>query len=187
MLIELDLVHDQVGITFIFVTHDQGEAMSLADRVAVMNEGRIEQLGSPSDLYDRPTNRFVAAFIGESNFLKGKVTGANGTSVTVDVGGAAVTAISVARPAVGASVVLAIRPEKILFAETMTAARSPEINTLTALVRDVAFVGEMHRYVLEIAPDSTIVVKQQHRFPVRPRAPSERATIEWHVQDTLIV
>jgi spermidine/putrescine ABC transporter ATP-binding subunit len=185
--LEMKRLHQQLGITFIYVTHDQREALIMSDRVAVMNEGRIEQLGSPSDLYDRPTNRFVAAFIGESNFLKGKVTGANGTSMTVDVGGATVTAISGARPAIGASVVLAVRPEKILFAETTTPDRSPEINTLTALVRDVAFVGEMHRYVLEIAPDSTIVVKQQHRFPVRPRAPSERATIEWHVQDTLIV
>jgi len=185
--LEMKRLHQQLGITFIYVTHDQREALIMSDRVAVMNEGRIEQLGSPSDLYDRPTNRFVASFIGESNFLNGKVIGANGTAVTIDVGGTAVTVTSDARPAVGTNVVLAVRPEKILFTDAVAADRRPEINTLTAVVRDVAFVGEMHRYVLEIAPGSTIVVKQQHRFPVRPRVPSERAAIEWHVQDTLIV
>ena len=71
MLIELDLIHDQVGITFIFVTHDQGEAMSLADRIAVMNEGRIEQIGTPAEIYEAPRTSFVAAFIGDTNFFEG--------------------------------------------------------------------------------------------------------------------
>ena len=69
MLIELDMIHDQVGITFLYVTHDQGEAMSLSDRIAVMDSGRIQQVGSPAEIYETPRTSFVAAFIGDTNFL----------------------------------------------------------------------------------------------------------------------
>ena len=73
MLIELDLIHDEVGITFLYVTHDQGEAMSLSDRIAVMNHGRIEQIGAPAEIYESPRSSFVAAFIGDTNFFEGEV------------------------------------------------------------------------------------------------------------------
>jgi putative spermidine/putrescine transport system ATP-binding protein len=184
--LEIKRLHQQLGITFIYVTHDQREALIMSDRVAVMNEGRIEQVGSPSALYDCPANRFVAGFIGESNFLEGEVTAVNGKEVAVNVGGATLIAASDTKPSIGARIVLAVRPEKIAFTESAPIGR-PELNVLTALVRDVTFVGEMHRYVLEIAPGTTIVLKQQHRFHVQPRVPSEQTVIEWHVQDTLIV
>ena len=73
MLIELDLIHDEVGITFLYVTHDQAEAMSLSDRIAVMDRGRIEQIGTPAEIYESPRSSFVAAFIGDTNFLEGRV------------------------------------------------------------------------------------------------------------------
>ena len=73
MLIELDLIHDEVGITFLYVTHDQGEAMSLSDRIAVMDQGRIEQVGAPAEIYEAPRSSFVAAFIGDTNFFEGEV------------------------------------------------------------------------------------------------------------------
>ena len=73
MLVELDTIHDEVGITFIFVTHDQGEAMSLSDRIAVVNHGKIEQIGTPAEIYEAPKNSFVAAFIGDTNFFDGVV------------------------------------------------------------------------------------------------------------------
>jgi putative spermidine/putrescine transport system ATP-binding protein len=185
--LEIKRLHQQLGITFIYVTHDQREALIMSDRIAVMNQGHIEQVGSPSDLYDRPTNRFVAAFIGESNFLEGTVIGVRGAEVTVSVAGATVTAISNTRPSTGTPVVLAVRPEKITFRDEAPRVHAPDLNVLAARVRDVTFAGEMHRYVLEIASGLTIVLKQQHRFPVNARAVSERAAVEWHVQDTLIV
>jgi len=184
---EIKRLHRQLGITFIYVTHDQREALIMSDRIAVMNEGRIAQVGSPSDLYDRPANRFVAAFIGESNFLEGTVAGTGGGKVTVSVAGATVTAISSRELATGTPVVLAVRPEKITFRDANPRVHPSDLNVLPVIVRDVTFVGEMHRYVLEIGPSATAVLKQQHRFPVKPRAMSERAEIEWHVQDTLIV
>lgn len=74
LLIELDLIHEEVGITFIFITHDQQEALSISDRIAVMNEGKILQVGTPAEVYESPADAFVADFLGENNFFSGKVT-----------------------------------------------------------------------------------------------------------------
>src|SRR5215472_232710 len=185
--LEIKRLHQQLGITFIYVTHDQREALIMSDRVAVMNEGRIEQAGSPSDLYDRPANRFVAGFVGESNFLDGEVVEVRGREVSVQIAGATLTAISDRTPAIGARVALAVRPEKIEFRDGAAAGAQARSNTLSALVRDVTFVGEMHRYVLEIAPGLTLVAKQQHRYHVTAHAPQERVAVEWHIEDTLVV
>ena len=182
--LEIKRLHRQLGITFIYVTHDQREALIMSDRIAVMNEGRVEQVGSPTALYDRPANRFVAAFVGESNFLDGEAVRVDGHSVAVKLGGAIVTAVCATAPAPGARVAMAVRPEKIAFADGASS-RAAGLNALEAVVRDVTFVGEMYRYVLEVA-GATVVMKQQHRA-VQPRAPGERVVVEWRVQDTLVV
>ena len=184
---EIKRLHRQLGITFIYVTHDQREALIMSDRVAVMNEGRLEQLGTPADLYDRPANRFVATFIGESNVLEGMVTAVGAGTVTVRVADAIVRATCQGDPQVGAAVLLTVRPEKIVFAEPGSAHSPAEMNAVSTQVRDVTFVGEQHRYVLELAPGATLVMKQQHRFRVSVRSPGERTTVHWHVQDTLVV
>ena len=185
--LEMKRLHQQLGITFIYVTHDQREALIMSDRIAVMNQGRIEQAGSPSDLYDRPATRFVAGFIGESNFLEGEVEVVQDRDVAARVAGATVVAISRQPTAVGARVVLAIRPEKIGFRDLSASAPQTRLNTIKAVVREVAFVGEMHRYILEIAPGVTLVAKQQHRYQMKARAPGERVMVEWHVEDSLVV
>jgi putative spermidine/putrescine transport system ATP-binding protein len=185
--LEMKRLHQQLGITFIYVTHDQREALIMSDRIAVMNQGRIEQAGSPSDLYDRPATRFVAGFIGESNFLEGEVAGLQGRDVAARVAGATVVAVSRQPQAVGARVVLAIRPEKIGFRDLSTPAPQARLNTIEAVVREVTFVGEMHRYVLELAPGVTLVAKQQHRFQMKARVPGERLMVEWHVEESLVV
>jgi len=169
------------------VTHDQREALIMSDRVAVMNEGRLEQLGTPADLYDRPANRFVATFIGESNLLEGTVVAVGAGTVTAQVGNATLRATCQGNPQVGSSVVLAVRPEKFVFADPGRLNPPADVNAMPAQVRDVTFVGDVHRYVLEIASDISLVMKQQHRFRVPVRNPGERATIEWHVHDTLVV
>jgi len=185
--LEMKRLHRQLGITFIYVTHDQREALIMSDRIAVMNHGRIEQVGNPSDLYDRPANRFVAGFIGESNFLEGGVTAVDGREITVGVAGTRLIAIADRAATLGASVALAVRPEKIGFRDLRAPTLEARMNTVDAVVREVTFVGEMHRYVLEIAPGITLVAKQQHRFHVQAYAPGERVKVEWHVEDTLIV
>jgi putative spermidine/putrescine transport system ATP-binding protein len=185
--LEMKRLHQQLGITFIYVTHDQREALIMSDRIAVMNQGRIEQAGSPSELYDRPATRFVAGFIGESNFLEGEVAGLQGRDVAARIAHATVVAISRQPQAVGARIVLAIRPEKIGFRDLSAPAPQARLNTIEAVVREVTFVGEMHRYVLELAPGVTLVAKQQHRFQMQARAPGERVMAEWHVEDSLVV
>jgi spermidine/putrescine ABC transporter ATP-binding subunit len=185
--LEIKRLHQQLGITFIYVTHDQREALVMSDRIAVMNNGRIEQLGSPGDLYDRPANRFVASFIGESNFLEGIVAGAEGPFIVVKLGDEIVRANGRGTLSIGAPTVLTIRPEKLLFGEARASERGPGVNRLSAVVREVTFVGEMRRYALETALGASIILKQQHRFGVRTPQPSERVVIEWSIEDTLIV
>src|SRR6267154_2263534 len=93
--LEMRRLHADLGITFVYVTHDQEEALTMSDRVAVMNEGRIAQVGAPEDLYDRPADRFVASFIGESNFMPGVVQGAENGVVVADCGGTILRAMTV--------------------------------------------------------------------------------------------
>jgi len=112
MQIELKRLQHETGITFIFVTHDQEEALTMSDRIAVMNKGRILQVGSPRDIYDRPSERFVANFIGETNFLDGEVTGVSGAEARVKLAGGAV--ISAGLPeglAPAGRVSIVVRPE----------------------------------------------------------------------------
>jgi putative spermidine/putrescine transport system ATP-binding protein len=185
--LEIKRLHDQLGITFIYVTHDQREALVMSDRIAVMNNGRIEQVGSPADLYDRPVNRFVASFVGESNFLEGTVVGNEGGRIMVSIGGITVTALGHHPAQIGARVACMVRPEKIQCWDGRGAPQETGMNALPAVVRDVTFVGETHRYLLEAECGALIVLKQQHRFNIRSHALAEPVTIKWHVEDTLVV
>src|SRR5271154_1265094 len=109
--LEMRRLHADLGITFIHVTHDQEEALTMSDRIAVMNEGLIAQVGSPEEIYDRPCDRFVASFIGESNFLPGVVRGGEGGMVVAECGGATMRAATPKRLSPGQTVTLATRPE----------------------------------------------------------------------------
>jgi len=185
--LEIKRLHEQLGITFIYVTHDQRESLVMSDRIAVMNKGQIEQVGSPADLYDRPVNRFVASFVGESNFLEGTVIGNEGGRIVVSVGASTVKALGHRPARIGAPVACMVRPEKIQCSDGRGASQETGMNTLPAVVRDVTFVGETHRYLLEAECGAFIVLKQQHRFNVRSHALAEPVTIKWHVEDTLVV
>jgi ABC-type Fe3+/spermidine/putrescine transport system ATPase subunit len=152
-----------------------------------MKEGRLEQLGTPTDLYDRPATRFVATFIGESNLLEGTVTAIRADRITLNIGDLAVSAVVSGRHEIGARATLAVRPEKIVIRESGVTPPTVDLNVLPAQIRDVTFVGEMNRYVLELAPGTTIVTKQEHRYGVVTKTQGERVMIEWHVQDTLLI
>ena len=185
--LEIKRLHEQLGITFVYVTHDQREALVMSDRIAVMNNGRVEQLGSPADLYDRPANRFVASFVGESNFLEGAVVGVAENAIVVGLGGARVRAVANGRVSVGAPAVLTVRPEKLLFAGATSTAGAPHMNALSGIVREVTFVGEMHRYVIETEFGTLVTLKQQHRHGIRTPALSEAVVIEWCIEDTRVI
>jgi putrescine transport system ATP-binding protein len=146
MRFELKHIHQRVGITFLMVTHDQEEAMSMASRIAVMNEGRIEQEGSPEEVYENPANRFVAGFLGAVNLFEGKVARAEAGRLMVDTEAGRLTVIHSAL-AVGAAVTVAVRPEKLGFA---TARDGAVPNVLPGIVRTIAYRGEASTCQIEL-------------------------------------
>ncbi len=139
MQIELKAIQQEVGITFIYVTHDQAEALTMSDRIAVFNAGRIEQVGSPADVYEKPATRFVAGFVGTSNLLTGDA----------------------ARQIVGRDGTFTVRPEKIRLAEP-GATVGPDDSSAPGRIRDVVYVGSETRYVVALDAGGELVVTQQN-------------------------
>jgi putative spermidine/putrescine transport system ATP-binding protein len=183
--LEMRRLHADLGITFIYVTHDQEEALTMSDRVAVMNEGRIAQIGTPEDLYDRPQDRFVASFIGESNFLPGVMRGAENGVIVADCGGALLRGTVVADPADGAAVTLAMRPERLRFADLQN--ETPQQNRLPATIVEAVFAGERCRYICQCEGGVSIVLKEPSSATIRRRRVGERVEIVWSVADTVVV
>jgi spermidine/putrescine transport system ATP-binding protein len=145
MQIELINLQKEVGITFVYVTHDQTEALALSHRIAVMNKGRVEQLDEPSKLYSFPNSRFVADFIGTCNLLDGQVTAAEAGTVTIDVGGLGpVRAFDAGRASMGRPGSIALRPEKIRIASTAPA--DAAVNQFHGSVTDLLYLGDVTVY-----------------------------------------
>jgi spermidine/putrescine ABC transporter ATP-binding subunit len=184
--LELRRLHADLGITFIYVTHDQEEALTMSDRIAVMNAGLVAQVGRPEDLYDRPSCRFVATFIGESNFLPAIVRGIEDDVVVAECEGGIMRALSPSRPAVGEKVMLTTRPERIRFTDGAWNSTAPQ-NHLNVTVTEAVFAGERCRYMLQARDGTTIVLKEPSSAVVRRRAVGERAQIAWSVADTILV
>ena len=139
MQIELKAIQHAVGITFIYVTHDQEEALTMSDRIAVFNRGRIEQVGSPAEVYERPVTEFVAGFVGTSNLLRG----------------------AVAERVFGTSGTFTVRPEKIRMAEPGSAVAPDEIG-VDGRIREVVYLGSDTRYYVALEAGSELVVTQQN-------------------------
>jgi len=177
MQLELKTIQHDVGITFIHVTHDQEEAMTMADTIAVMNDGRIEQLGPPDELYERPKTAFVAGFLGVSNLLPGAASGPN--AITLDGG----TSISVAPGALNGRsgrVAVGIRPEKIRI-DPGTA------NRLEGKVFERAYVGVATQYVVD-TPAGRVIVYVQNTEPGAGMAtPGDPITIGFDPEATFVV
>ncbi|WP_354107555.1 ABC transporter ATP-binding protein [Bradyrhizobium sp. LB14.3] len=184
--LEMRRLHAELGITFIYVTHDQEEALTMSDRIVVMNDGKIAQVGRPVDLYDRPCNHFVASFIGESNFLPSVVRGLENGMIVAECGGMLLRAVTSLRPAVGAEVTLATRPERLHFAERL-AESELAVNRITVTVTEAVFAGERCRYLLKADNGTSMVLKEASSATVRRHDVGDRAEIAWPVVDTIIV
>lgn len=185
--LEMRRLHADLGITFIYVTHDQEEALTMSDRIAVMNDGKVAQVGSPEDLYDRPDNRFVAGFIGESNFLPAVVRGLEDDVVVAECEGTLIRALCPGRPASGEKVTLTTRPERLRFADGTWAGTEPPQNRMSVTVTEAVFAGERCRYMLRAGDGTSIVLKEPSSAAIRRRAVGERAEIAWSVADTILV
>lgn len=186
MLIELDLIHDEVGITFLFVTHDQSEAMAVSDRIAVMHHGNVEQIGTPIELYETPRSSFVAAFIGDTNFLDGTVSEAelNDYSKLTINGLPNVLCFNDKKLSMGDLVHLSVRPEKIHISREKPAP-DPRHNLLQATVDDIIYKGDHTKYWVKVN-DYRLTVSQQHsRFLLdeQPIRWKETVWIWWHADD----
>jgi spermidine/putrescine ABC transporter ATP-binding subunit len=184
--LEMRRLHADLGITFIYVTHDQEEALTMSDRIAVMNEGRIVQLGKPEELYDRPCNRFVASFIGESNFLPGVVRGVEDGIVVADCSGVTLRALATGPLDVGAAAMLTMRPERMRFVDPASPVAGQR-NRLRAMVTEAMFAGERCRYLLRGEDGAALVLKEPSGAATRRRAIGEMTEIAWSVEDTVVV
>lgn len=160
MQLELKHLQQQLGITFIYVTHDQEEALTMSDRIAVMNEGQILQVGTPTEIYEKPTTRFVADFIGESNFLEGIIRELNSDTAIILVDDQLTIYAQVAdglREQM--AVTVAVRPEKILLSRMPF--HKPE-NVFAGTIEDLIYTGTDTQYLVRLTPNILMRVSQQN-------------------------
>jgi spermidine/putrescine transport system ATP-binding protein len=179
MQIELKRIQTEVGLTFIHVTHDQEEAMTMADTVAVMNKGVIEQLGSPAELYENPRSTFVANFLGQSNLIAGTVTGRASDLVTLDMHGHTVSVPSARTHVDGDRGWVGIRPEKVLIGEEGEALDAPGETVRGGVVTDVSFFGVSTQYLVRMPWGQEIQVFQQNTGRTRIFGTGEKVELSW--------
>ena len=164
MQVEIKEIQRRLGMTVVYVTHDQEEAMNMSDRIAIMNRGRIEQVGVPSEVYERPANAFVGRFLGEANILDGTIDGLEADCATLRVGGLGVARQGTRRRRrSGKSRRLFVRPERVALRSPGAGERSG--NRVEGRVRRVSFLGNIVRYQVEVAPTTHVMVDVQNRRP----------------------
>ncbi len=191
MQIELQSLQREVGITFVLVTHDQEEALSMSDTICIMHDGRIIQTGGPSELYDEPANRFVADFVGKSNFFEGEVLETNGTGARIRIADGRI--LSGRSPKGGTSLknnspaALAIRPELIFISSPSDGAPfEPDVEA-TAWIKNRIFLGEQTEYLVEAESFGEVLI----RVPKHAEAlsggftPGDQVLIGWQAQSAL--
>ncbi|MFE7110482.1 ABC transporter ATP-binding protein [Streptomyces sp. NPDC057575] len=187
MQLELKRIQTEVGITFIHVTHDQEEAMTMADTVAVMNGGRVEQLGAPADLYENPRTTFVANFLGTSNLIEGETVSA-GTDIVVAAGGGKLRLPAdrcTAPTTSGGKLLLGVRPEKISLAHADDAdAIADGRNRVTGRIVDSSFIGVSTQYVVESPAGKALQVYEQNIERDARLAPGAEVVLHWNPAHT---
>ncbi|MFE9095735.1 ABC transporter ATP-binding protein [Streptomyces sp. NPDC007264] len=168
MQVELKALQREVGITFVFVTHDQEEALTMSDRIAVFNQGRIEQVGTPAEIYERPATAFVASFVGTSNLLDGEA----------------------ARRVVGTAGTYSIRPEKIRVLKESATADEPQHSTATGTVAEVVYLGDATRFLVDLDAGGRLTALQQNLETSSEDVAAYRGArvrLQWHRRHTVQV
>ncbi|MER6722617.1 ABC transporter ATP-binding protein [Streptomyces halstedii] len=181
MQLELKRIQTEVGITFVHVTHDQEEAMTMADTVAVMNGGRVEQLGAPADLYENPRTTFVANFLGTSNLIEAEIVSA-GTDVVVSAGGGTLRLPAGRCPAPtppGGRLLVGIRPEKISLDPAADADPDDGRNRVTGRITEAGFLGASTQYLVESPAGKALQVYEQNTGHRRSLAPGSEVVLRW--------
>jgi spermidine/putrescine transport system ATP-binding protein len=193
MQFELKRIQTEVEITFVYVTHDQEEAMTMSDRIAVMRHGKIEQLGSPEELYERPATEFVAGFLGKSNLLDGRVTNVDGGSATVELNDAGghvlVNADGLAR---GSAVKIGVRPEKLRLVSGLQQAEpaAAGFNWLDGSVIDAGYLGVSTQYEIRLrnGVEVTVFAQNLETSGIGDQLSSgEPVKLTWKPQHTFVI
>lgn len=189
MQLELKRIQSEVGITFIYVTHDQEEAMTMSDRLAVMRQGRIEQIGPPEEVYENPQTEFVASFLGASNLLEGELKeSANGVATVLATGGHIVHLPAERAPfRVGTMVKVGVRPEKVHIAVDDGSELPAGFNSVTGTLRMSTYIGVSHQYKVEGPGGHTLTVWVQNLGDTAPPHPGERVRLSWRWEHTFAV
>jgi putative spermidine/putrescine transport system ATP-binding protein len=179
MQMEIKHLHERLGVTVVYVTHDQSEALTMSDRVAVFHQGEIQQIDSPQGLYEHPKNTFVANFIGENNRLSGTMVSRNGAQCEVALqNGERVNALAIHDAAPGDAVSLSIRPERIRLNDLS----SDSVNRFSGRVQEFIYLGDLVRIRLEVCGSTGFIVKQ----PISDLSPSlavgDVIPLGWHIE-----
>jgi len=183
MQVEIKHLHETLGITIVYVTHDQGEALTMSDRIAVFNDGVIQQVAPPAALYEKPQNSFVASFIGDSNRLAGIVDSIDGTlaSITLANGGGTVAALPVGVSAAGEDTLLSIRPERVHLLEADEGANFD--NVFEGTVRELIYFGDHRQVRLALCGNDAFIVKVPNTAPRGQLARGDMVRVGWKAGD----
>lgn len=188
LLVELDDIHDHVGTTFIYVTHDQGEAMAISDRLGIMREGRIDQIGTPAEVYEAPANRFVASFVGDTNLVSATVIDSVDPSYSrARIENLADVRLFNDRPLKpGEKIDLSLRPEKIRISITEPA---PGFNRLEGVIEDRIYLGAVTRFWVRCGAHR-IAAELQHSHYLLDEPPptwNDKVFVSWRPDDAFII
>jgi spermidine/putrescine transport system ATP-binding protein len=187
MQLELKSIQTEVGLTFVHVTHDQEEAMTMADTVAVMNEGRIEQLGPPEELYEAPATTFVANFLGQSNLVSGSVVETHGEVLHLDVHGTRILAHKARARVTSGEVWTGVRPEKV-FLSGAGEDDGEDVNTLAdGMVTDVGFVGVSTQYLVRMPWGQDLTVFEQNAGARERFRTGDKVDLHWRPAHTFLL
>jgi putative spermidine/putrescine transport system ATP-binding protein len=185
MQIEIRTIQRELRITSLYVTHDQQEALTMSDRIAVFNEGKIQQVGTPDELYETPGNRFVADFIGESNFIEGRIIQLDEETASVATRDKSLVIPCPRLPALALDqeVQLVIRPEKVKFVDRSQSA--PVV--LQGTVEELIYIGDIMRYRIRVSDHQTLDLKQQISHGVKAFGRGDRVAVGWSPADMRIL
>ena len=186
MLVELDEIHDQIGTTFLFVTHDQGEAMSISNQIAIMNNGLVEQIGTPIEIYEAPKTSFVAAFIGDTNFFEGSVVEVLDEELSkVKIEDFSELLVYNDKFLVsGSKIYLSVRPEKINISRMPPATFRPNMNVMNGIVEDVVYLGAHTKFWVRVG-EYRLAVNKLHSSYLLDEVPirwNDEVWISWNAE-----
>jgi len=181
MQYELKHIHESLGVTVVYVTHDQGEALTMSNRIAVFNDGKIQQISSPNILYEKPENAFVAQFIGENNQIKGTVQSINGNNCVVKTeAGDEIKALKVNINTVGDRTIISLRPERVEINPT----NSNFENVFQAKIKELIYLGDHIRTRVEVCGEDQFVVKVPNTYKGAEFKEGVTVKLAWKAKDS---